>query len=275
MGSPRIGTSFRCAARRVSPATLALALVASLAGAPLHRAAFAQAPPVVRGIIVDSTARPIAFAQVRGPGVDPRVSDDSGRFSFTMRKAGPLTVQIKRLGFGPLETKHTVLADTSLTFVMHPVSASLETVRIEAEATVQSLEFHGFYDRLRDRVKGTATGFFIMPEEIEARRGALKATQLMQGTPNVRVLKVLVGGKNNPNSYWIDTIVGPGQCPMTVYVDGVRLNAMHKGMLEPVDFEWVPTTRELAGVEIYTHAHVPPQFQSFALNCGVVLFWTK
>jgi hypothetical protein len=233
----------------------------------------AQAPPVVRGVVVDSTGRPIAYAQVQGPGVDPRTSDDSGAFRFTMRKAGPLRLQVRRVGFRSLDARFSVGADTTLTLVMQPLAASLETVRIEAEATVQSLEIHGFYDRYRDRIKGTATGFFIMPEEIEGRRGAIKATQLIQGTPNVRVMKIRAG--KSPTSQWIETLVGPGGCPMTVYVDGVRLNGIAGGIIAPVDFEWVPTTRELAGVEIYTHAHVPDRFQAFALNCGVVVFWTK
>ena len=62
---------------------------------------------------------------------------------------------------------------------------------------------------------------------------------------------------------------------MTVHVDGVRLNKISVGIVAPVDVEDIPRTRDLAGVEIYTHAHVPAQFQAFALNCGVLLFWTK
>jgi hypothetical protein len=249
---------------------LALVLITTAVDPGVARAGvLAQAPPVVHGVVVDSTGRAIAFAQVTGPGVDARISDDSGRFRFSMRKAGTLKLQIRRVGFGPLNETFVIGADTTLTFVMQPFAASLETVRIEAEATVQSLQVHGFYDRLRDRIKGTATGFFVMPEEIEARRGAIKATQLLQGIPNLRVLRIIRG----TNSF--DTFVGPGGCPMTVYVDGHRLNSLGRGILEPVDVEWVPTTRELAGVEVYTHAHVPDRFQSFALNCGVVVFWTK
>jgi hypothetical protein len=234
-----------------------------------HHVPASQTPPIIRGIVTDSSGRPIAYAQVRGPGVDPRMSDDSGRFRFSMRKAGPLAFEVKRLGFRPLQVKLSIGADTTLDLVMSPVTVSLATVRVEAEATVDILEFRGFYGRLRDHVKGTNTGYFVMPEEIEGRRGANKVTQLLQGIPNLRVLKIIRGGGS------FDTFVGPGGCPMTIYVDGQRLNGLGGGMLQPVDLEWVPTTRELAGVEVYTRANAPGQFQQFALNCGVVLLWTK
>jgi hypothetical protein len=259
--------------RHDSIVMLAVAVVVELGVAPRHLRADAQAAPIVRGVIVEPGGRPIAFAQIRGPGVDPRISDDAGRFSITMRKAGPLSLQLRRVGFRPLETRDTVTSDTTLTFVMDPVAASLETVRIELEATVQSLEFHGFYDRLRDHVKGTNTGYFIMPEEIEQRRGASKASQLVQGIPNVRVMSIMPPKGSRGETF--ETLVGPGGCPMTIFIDGVRLNRMDKGMGAPAEFDHLVSTRELAGVEVYTHAHVPAQFQAFALNCGVVLFWTR
>ena len=262
--------------RRTRCATLTV-ILAALCASATPRPGTAQTAPVVDGFIRDSSGAPIAFAQIRGPGVDPRVSDDFGRFRVSMRKAGPLSLQIRRVGFRPLDLRITVSSDTTLILVMAPFAASLKTVRIESEATVQSLEFHGFYDRLRDRIKGTATGTFIMPEEIEGRRGALKASQLLQGMPNVRVMRRRAScpGPGGMCVKWYDTLVGPGGCPMTIYVDGVRLNSMTVGMAAFVDLEDVPQTPELAGVEVYTHAHVPPQFGAFALNCGVVLFWTK
>ena len=58
-----------------------------------------QRPPEVAGVVMDSLGIPIAFASIQGPGVDPRVSDDSGRFRFTMQKAGPLSLQVRRVGF--------------------------------------------------------------------------------------------------------------------------------------------------------------------------------
>jgi hypothetical protein len=230
-----------------------------------------QRPPEVAGVITDSSGSPIAFAQVRGPGVDPRVSDDSGRFRFTMRKSGRLSLEIRRVGFRPLElTVPVVATDTALALIMHPLGATLETVRIEAEATVRSLELHGFYDRLRERERGTNTGHFIMPEEIEARRGTIKVTQLVQGIPSMRVVKISAGAGS---SY--DALVGAAGCPMMIYLDGQRLNRLGGGVLQPVNIEWLVTTRDLAGVEVYTRANAPDRYRSFALNCGVVLLWTK
>ena len=199
--------------------------VSVVGGSALIHARTPQNQPVVTGIVIDSMGQPIAFAQVRGPGVDPRTSDDSGRFRFTMRKRGSLSLTVRRVGFQPLETTLRVDSDTTLELVMRPLAASLATVRVEAEATVRTLEMRGFYDRLRDHVKGTNTGWFIMPEEIEGRRGAIKATQLLQGIPNLRVMKISPG-KDNPTGQWFETLVGPGGCPMTIYLDGARLNKL-------------------------------------------------
>ena len=249
-----------------------IAVSITLAGTsfPSSRSA-CQRPPEISGVIMDSLGIPIAFARVQGAGLDPRITDDSGRFRVTMRKAGGLTLQVRRVGFGPLEVTLNLNADTTIRLVMAPLAASLATVRIEAEGTVQSLEFRGFYDRLRERVRGTNTGHFITPEEIESRKGALKVAQIVQGIPSLRVVRVSTS--RGRQSY--ETLAGRGGCPMMIYVDGQRLNNLGGGVQQGVNLDWLPTTREIAGIEVYTGANAPSQFQSFALNCGVVLVWTK
>ena len=72
-------------------------------------------------------------------------------------------------------------------------------------------------------------------------------------------------------------------CPMTVIVDGNRLNRLGGGEKNEVGaVSWATGIDDLvspgsiAGIELYTSAgRVPPEYQRLIGNCGVILIWTK
>jgi hypothetical protein len=233
----------------------------------------AQTPsgPTIRGWVVDTAGRAVAFARVTGGG-SARVADDSGRFLLVMPRAGAVTLEVRRVGFRPLETRERFTGDTTVRLVMMPLPASLAAVRIEAEATERSLDLGGFYDRFREKQRGTNTGHFILPEEIERRTGSV--LQVMTGTPGVRIDRYRFAGAE-----W-NAIFGNSRCAMTVYLNRTRLPppAQFDRNIQrfiPPDVSEFVTLREVAGIEMYSRSNAPSEFAMLNGSCGVVVIWTK
>jgi hypothetical protein len=237
--------------------------------------------PVIRGRVVDGGGQPVSFALVSADGLGDRVADDSGRFLLPLPRAGPIRIQVRRVGFHPSESRVSVERDTALRFVLTPLPASLAKVQIEAEATTVSLELAGFYSRLREKERATNTGHFILPEEIERRRGSV--TQVVTGIPGLRVERYKPRGAYSSEYVALfgnaRKFSGNGLCPMTVYLDRVRLQppggALGSENPPPVDVNDYVTLREVAGIEVYTRSNTPSEFALLNGTCGVVLIWTK
>jgi hypothetical protein len=66
-------------------------------------------------------------------------------------------------------------------------------------------------------------------------------------------------------------INGPfGYCQPSIYLDGFRFDNISAGDIDG----WTSPGR-LSGVEIYSEASVPPQYQQGMTGCGTILLWTK
>jgi hypothetical protein len=249
------------------------ALVAlTLAGAA-HSGAAQNAPPIrFGGLVRDPAGTPIPYAQVNLEKAGQRITNDQGRFEVPIREKGRIPVEIRRIGFRPLRFSVELVADTSISVVMHPVAMELNEVRIEADAIVKSLEIRGFYRRLEERTNGLGSAHFITPEDIEARR-VTRVTQYLDGIPGVRV--VPYGGDWTGRRF---AIVSNSRCPMTVYLNGSRLNRHARpGMAdpEPPMLDEAITETTVGGIEVNTRNNAPTEYQSMAGTCGVVLVWTK
>jgi hypothetical protein len=73
--------------------------------------------------------------------------------------------------------------------------------------------------------------------------------------------------------------IGNALCPMTIYVDRVRLSPLAAGPYgrdnAPVDINSYVTLRDVAGIEVYTRTNMPAEYMLLNGTCGVVLIWTK
>lgn len=218
---------------------------------------------LIRGRIVDSTGIPIGFAQVRVGPSGEQVTDELGRFDVAVRIAGRVPITVRRIGYRPLEVALPALPDSALRLVMAPLAGTLQTVHIDADRTVASLERTGFYDRLRERARAANTGHFITPEEIDRRR-PIRASALLEGISGIKVLPI------SSKRY---ALYGTNGCALAVYLNGVRVSGIAEKVATDIDELIAPT--ELAGVEVYARANVPPQYQMTNGTCGVLLLWGK
>lgn len=247
----------------------ATAALVFAAGAP----AAAQNQPPIRftGVVRDPAGQPISYAQVALEKAGQRITDERGRFEVPIREKGRVPVEIRRIGFQPLRFSIELTADTAISVVMHPVATELTAVRIEADNIVKSLQVRGFYQRMEERSKGLGSGHFITPEDIEARR-VTRVTQYLEGIPGVRVV---------PLNDWTGrrfAILTNSRCPMTVYLNGSRLNRQARPGMEnpePPVIDDTITQTSIGGIEVYTRSNAPNEYQSMAGTCGVVLLWSK
>lgn len=219
---------------------------------------------VLYGIVKDSAGETVPYVNVRiGDGSRRVLSDDSGVF-LARRVSMPVRLQIRRIGFLPLDTTIASLPDT-FRVTLSRVTANLDRVTVYAPLTPRSLEIHGFYQRLRDAERGINRGYFVTPEDIERTKPPY-TTRLVTGFPSVRVVQ-----RGFPMN---DAILGTNGCRMTVYMDRIRIVGTLSGKDERVNEMVAPT--HVAGIEVYPNAvSAPPEFQALNGNCGVVLIWTK
>lgn len=266
-----------------------LALVASLLTAPGARAQQVE----LRGSVKDSVGGPIAYANAQVNDGVRVVSDDSGRFVLRVDRSRPFTLEIRRIGWRPFRERVEIRGDTTLAITLEPIAQRLQEARIAAGGARRSLDVNGFYRRMADREKGILNGHFITEEEVD-RRKPHRITQMLEGLPSVRVMRY--NTSNATQRAGIDPMVertsclsghdpvcnvpvGVGNCPMTVYVDGRRINALNR--VHPdrayafnVDGYALPTA--VAGIEVYTSAtRLPPEYQPLNGRCGAILIWTK
>jgi hypothetical protein len=61
-----------------------------------------------------------------------------------------------------------------------------------------------------------------------------------------------------------------GFCTPTLYLDGMPMFA-----LDADDVDFLAPPAQITGVEIYSGASVPPQFQRAFSGCGSIVVWTK
>jgi hypothetical protein len=242
--------------------------VAALCASP----AVALAQRVITGSVVDSSGAPVAYVSVDA-GSRRVIADDSGRFRISLGD-GISALQVRRIGFKPVNVSFAAGADTSVILRLEPVARSLEAAIIVASQASRALELRGFYGRYADREKGINAGQFITPEEIE-QRSPFRITQMLDGRPGIKTARIARGcTTSNPNLCWAPQ--GVGGCWMTVYLDGRRLNSLKEGSNTPAVVDEIALPTHIAGIEIYTSPlRAPPQYQSLSGTCGVVLLWSK
>ena len=221
----------------------------------------------LRGLVSDTSSRPVHGAQVSRTRSASAVTDEMGRFELQLRGDPPHIISVRRIGYKPMELSLVVQRDTTVMVTLVPIASHLAPVHASADRTVQSLELRGFYQRLRDRTRGANTGHFLTPEDVE-RRNTSRVTILVDGIPGVKIFPY----KPATQEAYL-SLFGNTRCPMTVYLDGARLNALRRPI--PVDVDAIINGRDIAAVEVYSRSNAPNEYRSLNGTCGVVLLWSK
>ena len=237
----------------------------------------AQTPTshVLRGHVTDTLGLAVPFANVM-MGQTRVTSDETGIFQLSVRNNGPLTLDIRRIGYQAVHLELPATPDTVIAVAMTPVAQRLDPMNVVAR-TSTTLALHGFYDRMKQREQGTLNGWFITPEDIELRHPT-RTSQMIEDVPGIRLEQIHGMVRDHGPSPFI--ALGANGCWATVYVNGVRLNQINARNTDELKrsavFDDITEVGSLAGIEVYSHgARAPMAYQALNGSCAVVLIWTK
>jgi len=224
---------------------------------------------VLRGRVFDEAGQPLSYANIQVNFGRRFVSDDSGRFQVPYTVSGGATILVRRIGFEPADVKFAAMPDTALRVQLRAIPVQLKGVVVTGASAYRSLDTYGFYRRMEDAERGINHGYFITPEDLE-RRKPNWITQMAEGFPSVRIGGARGGPRpSDPKS---EAILGTNNCPMTVYLDNIRIVGRLTGRDDFVNQLALPN--HIAAMEVYPRGlGAPPQYRSG--TCGVVLIWTK
>lgn len=198
----------------------------------------------VRGVVFDAAGAPLAGARVSlNTGPDAALTDSTGRFDLTGQRSGTQSLVVRKVGYQPAEViVHLSRREPrEVTVELATFVPVLEAVVVEARRGA-ALERIGFMERRR-----TGLGRFMTQDDLN-KRHAIEVSDFLRHLPAARAS----GFNEACTHYW---------------VDGNRWR-------ESTPDEFM-TPQEVAAIEIYDGADVPPQFQSFEGTCRVVVIWTK
>ena len=165
-------------------------------------------------------------------------------------------VEVRALGYYP-DRRHVNIVEGAAParFTLSTLKAVLDTVKIRASRLALD---EGFTRRVR-----MGQGKFIGPEEV-VRVNPINTTDLFRRLSGVRMDSasgpILVRGAFDPTGY----------CEAAVFIDGKYMRTFTG---EDID-DYVPP-KNVAGIEVYSGAFVPAEFQVGLSGCGAIVIWTK
>lgn len=248
----------------------------------LLAAPVAQAQTVHGVVKEDGTETTIAGVFIELVSADDQVavsaySDSVGAFLLAPGSAGRYTLRATHPSFVAVRSQRLSLRRDDLLGVelsLGRAAIALDPLRV---ATRSDARLAGF----RERMKQPGFGYYLTREQLETRRGATRATDLLREIPGVEIIPVKRGGTkvSAPSPFQQETVLTlhlvamrgrTGTCQPALFVDGLRVQQTTESGLD--DFLQPDM---LEGVEIYTgSAGLPSQF-SAPDACGAVLFWSR
>lgn len=212
----------------------------------------------LRGVVVAAQGdHPLVGAVVGIPGGPETRTDAQGEWVLSGVPTGTRTLEVRAIGFMPRREPVDVVAGSApVRVALFTMRAMLDTVRVRASRF--RLAGTGFDERRR-----SGAGQYMTAEYI-ARRRPSAASDLFRMVPGVRLDRGRLGETHL-------TVRGPfGRCVPALYIDGHHLRG-----LSTEDIDGWAHPDDIAGIEIYSGAFVPPEFQEGMTGCGSIVIWTK
>jgi hypothetical protein len=215
---------------------------------------------VVRGRVLTTVGgNPIQGALVSVAEGPPAVANERGEWVLTSAPGGTQLLTVRAVGYYPLTQP------VNVTTAVRPVSLSLSTLKYVLDTlkitttALRKQDRSGFQERQQ-----SGQGQYLNPDQIE-RLHAVLTSDLFQSIPSLGVSK---------SGYVNDKRIlmrrgAMGVCEPAVFLDGVRMPEMTTG-----DIDAWARPNDLGGIEVYTGATTPPQYQTLN-GCGSILLWTK
>lgn len=174
--------------RGVAAAVLALAVAVPCAAQKTHGPTL-----TISGRVVDSLSHPVSGADILiGPLHITATSDPAGRFHLAgVPRTGAWVLQVRKLGYGPVDVAVLMPRDTSIaSVVLVPGAVLLRTVVTKTVGLFDKparLANTGKYDEFYERRKySTGSGIFYTHEDIE-RMDVQDFMDILRRVPRLRI----------------------------------------------------------------------------------------
>ena len=214
------------------------------------------------GRVINKQGAPVGNARVTLNGTGAAtLTRESGDFVLDSLPAGTQAITVRHLGYAPTEVTVELSSRTParVAVQMGPYVPELAPVEVVSRQEA-GLERVGWTQRKR----GASTGYFMGPEQIDARK-ATQFTDLLTTTPGIRVQ-----GTMGRMLITATRTAGRAGC-VNVYVDGSRWQQMEAG-----DLDSFVRPQDVAAIEVYPGGgSMPVEFQSTGGDCAAVVVWTK
>jgi hypothetical protein len=220
------------------------------------------------GIVVTADGGgPVANAEVSihdGPGTR---TNERGEWTLVGAPQGTRMLDVRSIGYYPDRRAVDVVTGASpIRVALSTMKAVLDTVKVLA-SRLGSQNMLGFHVRRR-----TGPGRYLTPDDV-ARRQPVVTSDLFRMVPGVRVERNELGETVISMRGTFEESCSPG-----VYIDGRYMRDLGGDDIDT----WVKPD-EIAGIEIYVGAAVPPEFNpglagggaAGGQHCGSIVIWTR
>lgn len=246
-------------------------MLALTAGVP----SAAQTAMLTGSVMRDSAGHQLAAAEVLLPDLNRRVTANwAGEFKVGQLPAGRHAIVIRHVGFAPLMDTIDVADGAKLDreFILVEAPTKLDEVQVKApEKKYVSPGLQEFEERRK-----AGAGHFI-DEEVMRKNNERRLIDVIAGNmPGINTFFVKTGGSIMKEFLSSGRKSGNGQCPVTVYLDGLRIYDAAKDLPDQMPDLSRYNTRDYAAVEYYSGgATVPLRYNATSSGCGVLLLWTR
>lgn len=268
-----------------------------LMGAPLASILSAQAAAFGTAslggtVMVDPTEKPLANAEILFTALKLTArSDSAGNFVIWGVPAGRYEVAFRLLGYEAITTMLNFLPGQKLEgdFMLKPVSTTLAKVDVtgSAPSSTGSMAMVDFEAR---RKRGG--GRFLTQDVLEQNENRLMSDLLLTKLPGLHANALGSSGRaiaSGRSTVSISTETAAAQAQKLDKFDrdtGIKIDCYLQILLNGVIMYQAMDGRPLfdintvnpstvAGIEFYTTAQTPPQYQSTGSQCGTILIWTR
>jgi hypothetical protein len=244
-------------------ARLSLLLSADSTAAAADSASPGQA--TISGTVLARDKRPLEGVQVVVDGSAASATTDArGAFRLTGLPDGTRMAEARALGYEPVRVpvEPSRAEERTVSIIMAKRVATLDALTVFGKPGRRMRDLTGFLDRKR-----RGFGRFITREEID-RTNPFSACELLRRVPGLTVHDTGAFGCTANIRGAVSGVAGSGPrlCEPAVYEDNVPFSGT------VADFARSVSPSDIMGIEIYTSATEPPQFQG---ACGAIVVWTR
>ncbi len=227
-------------------------------------------------VYASSGGRPLVNAWVGITDGPETRTDDHGDWTISNAPVGTRMIEVRALGFYPDRRFIDVIEGAPRVRIgLATLQSVLDTVKVSA-SRLSSRDRSGFIERVR-----TGPGRYITSGQI-AKRPATFASDLFKTISGLRigfasdtlasdmVIAVAPDDMKTSDRRILMRGISGDWCAPVIYLDGLAQPGLGAdeidAWLEPKDIE---------GIEIYSEATVPTQFQKWRGGCGSIMIWKK